>query len=237
MANPSSAGARTRTATRAPRRREGSTGAEFNGDGYRDLAVAQARSGGTGQPIPANGLVQVLYGSARGFTAAASQRWSSSEFGLDTSQAFCLMLTSGLDIRRDATDQPRHPWDPRQRPRRSTIRHCSSHRRTLDVKRRLPDVGCRRAGLQRIRGRNVHPRRHQPHPRIGDGPHNSRQRRVECEASRTETSRTALRTDADQLSQAPSIRYDECPRRGVHPRHAEAGCSRRRDGGSCSPPW
>ena len=100
-----------------PEPREGEkvrTGADFNGDGYRDLAVAQARSGGTGQPIPGNGLVQVLYGSARGFAAAASQRWSPSEFGLDTSHGFSLMLTSG-DFDQDEysdlvmADPPRGP--------------------------------------------------------------------------------------------------------------------------------
>jgi hypothetical protein len=53
--------------------------ADFNGDGYTDLAVAKS------EPIAADangyGLVQVLYGSPTGFRPQASQQWSRASLG------------------------------------------------------------------------------------------------------------------------------------------------------------
>lgn len=56
-------------------------GADFNGDGYADLAVAKSvavdgDTSGTGR-----GLVQVLHGSPRGFTPTGSQQWARLDMG------------------------------------------------------------------------------------------------------------------------------------------------------------
>jgi hypothetical protein len=61
--------------------------ADFNGDGFRDLAVSKQDS--------STGLVQVLYGSPTGFTATASRQWRPSSFGADISPGFGSALTSG----------------------------------------------------------------------------------------------------------------------------------------------
>ena len=53
--------------------RKWASGADFNGDGFRDLAVAKSNV--------RQGLVQVLYGSAAGFEPNATQQWSASDFG------------------------------------------------------------------------------------------------------------------------------------------------------------
>jgi len=63
--------------------------ADFNGDGYRDLAVSKREA------FEMPGLVQVLYGSATGLTAAASQQWSPADFGGIGSPGFGQALVSG----------------------------------------------------------------------------------------------------------------------------------------------
>ena len=61
--------------------------ADFNGDGYRDLAVSKRDS--------STGLVQVFYGSPSGFTATASRQWGPPSFGADISTGFGSALVSG----------------------------------------------------------------------------------------------------------------------------------------------
>jgi len=61
--------------------------ADFNGDGYRDLAVSKRDS--------STGLVQVFYGSPTGFTATASRQWGPQSFGADISTGFGSALTTG----------------------------------------------------------------------------------------------------------------------------------------------
>jgi hypothetical protein len=66
--------------------------ADFNGDGFDDMAV-----GAPGENSGA-GLVHVLYGSASGLTAAVNQNMSQSSLGTDSSEAgdnFGATLTSG----------------------------------------------------------------------------------------------------------------------------------------------
>ena len=61
--------------------------ADFNGDGYRDLAVSKRDS--------STGLVQVFYGSPTGFTATASRQWGPQSFGADISTGFGSALVTG----------------------------------------------------------------------------------------------------------------------------------------------
>jgi len=61
--------------------------ADFNGDGYRDLAVSKRDS--------STGLVQVTYGSPTGFTATASRQWGPPSFSADISSGFGSALASG----------------------------------------------------------------------------------------------------------------------------------------------
>ncbi|MET1006369.1 MAG: FG-GAP repeat protein [Propionibacteriaceae bacterium] len=55
--------------------------ADFNGDGYGDLAVSENMPMVGDEAGAGAGLVQVLYGSPSGFRPQASQQWSRSDFG------------------------------------------------------------------------------------------------------------------------------------------------------------
>ena len=65
--------------------------ADFNGDGYRDLAVSKWETFGTA------GLVQVIYGSSAGLTAAASQQWSPADFGVSSEQFGHALVNGDFD--------------------------------------------------------------------------------------------------------------------------------------------